>query len=99
MIVPAGLTASRIAIGTIWILIGIGVLAALAQLLMTWSFAQVPISTGSLLSLLARVCNVVLGVLLFKESLAIGEGIGSAPILLACAVVAVMGNEPIAVRC
>jgi drug/metabolite transporter (DMT)-like permease len=98
VIVPAGLNVSRIALGTIWILVGIGVLAAAAQLLMTWSFAHVPISTGSLLSLLTPVCNVILGVLLFKETLTIGEGIGSALILLACAAVAVLGKEPIAVR-
>jgi drug/metabolite transporter (DMT)-like permease len=98
VIIPAGLNASRITIGNLWILIGIGVVAAGAQLLLTWSFAHVPISTGSLLSLLAPVCNVILGVLLFNESLTIGEGIGSALVLLACAVVAVLGKEPIALR-
>ena len=98
VLVPAGLNTSKIVFGTIWILIGVGVLAALAQLLMTWSFAHIQISTGSLLSLLTPVCNVVFGVLLFKESLTIGEGIGSALILVACIVVAALGKEPIAVR-
>ncbi|UCF96690.1 MAG: DMT family transporter [Spirochaetaceae bacterium] len=98
VLVPAGLTASKIGLGIVWIMVGVGALATLAQLLMTWSFAHVPISTGSLLSLLTPVCNVILGVLLFKETLTTGEAIGSALILLACAVVAVLGKEPIAVR-
>lgn len=98
VLVPAGLTTSRITMGTIWILIGVGVLATLAQLLMTWSFAHVPISTGSLLSLLTPVCNVILGFLLFKESLTLPEVIGTVLILLTCTVVAALGKEPIAVR-
>jgi drug/metabolite transporter (DMT)-like permease len=98
VLVPAGLTTSKIAMGTIWILIGVGVLATLAQLLMTWSFAHVPISTGSLLSLLTPVSNVILGFFLFKESLTLPEVIGTVLILLTCSVVAALGKEPIAVR-
>jgi drug/metabolite transporter (DMT)-like permease len=65
---------------------------------MTWSFAHVPISTGSLLSLLTPIFNVILGVILFKESLTLPEVTGTVLILLTCIVVAVLGKEPIAVR-
>jgi drug/metabolite transporter (DMT)-like permease len=98
VLVPANLSSSRIGFSTIVILIGIGVLATLAQLLMTWSFAHIPISTGSLLSLLTPILNVILGVLLFKESLTLPEAIGTVLILLSCTVVAALGKEPIAVR-
>jgi drug/metabolite transporter (DMT)-like permease len=98
VLVPAGLNASKIVFGTIWILIGVGVLATVAQLLMTWSFAHIPISTGSLLSLLTPICNVILGILLFKESLTLPEAVGTMLILLTCIVVAALGKEPIAVR-
>jgi drug/metabolite transporter (DMT)-like permease len=98
VLIPANLTSSRIGFSTILILIGIGVLATLAQLLMTWSFAHVPISTGSLLSLLTPIFNVILGVILFKESLTLPEVTGTTLILLTCIVVAVLGKEPIAVR-
>jgi drug/metabolite transporter (DMT)-like permease len=98
VLVPAGLHSTELALGTIWILIGLGVVATAAQLLMTWSFAYVSVSSGSLLSLLTPVCNVFLGVLVFRESLTVLESIGSALILLSCAIVAILGKEPIAVR-
>jgi drug/metabolite transporter (DMT)-like permease len=98
VLVPGSLASSRIGFSTVLILIGIGGLATLAQLLMTWSFAHIPISTGSLLSLLTPIFNVILGVLLFEESLTLPEIIGMVLILLACAIVAALGKEPIAIR-
>ena len=43
------------------ILLAIGLVAAAAQLLMTWSYGRVDIATGSLLSMLAPVINVGIG--------------------------------------
>jgi drug/metabolite transporter (DMT)-like permease len=98
VLVPATLGSARIALSTVLILIGIGLLATVAQLLMTWSFAYVTIASGSLLSLLTPTLNVVLGVFLFRESLTVLEAIGTGLILISCLGVAVFGREPIAVR-
>ena len=98
VVVPANLVSAPVHFGIILILIGVGVLSTVSQLLMTWSFAYLPISTGSLLSLLTPICNVILGVILFKESLSLSEIIGTVLILSACLVVAALGKEPIAAR-
>jgi drug/metabolite transporter (DMT)-like permease len=91
--VPANLTPIEIGwIGGI-ILVSIGLVATAAQLLMTWSFAFVPIATGSLLGMLTPVFNVFLGLTLFGERMGVGELTGTALILLACVGVVVWGRE------
>ena len=51
------------------ILAGIGILATLAQLLMTRAYRDVPAAEGSLLAFLVPVINSVLGVIVFGERL------------------------------
>ncbi len=71
------------------LLLALGLVAAGAQLLMTWSYGRVDIATGSLLGMLAPVINVVVGVLAFRESLGGVEAVGAAIVLTACVAVMV----------
>jgi drug/metabolite transporter (DMT)-like permease len=73
----------------VWIvLLGIGVLATVAQLLMTSAYRHVPATEGSLLGFLTPVLNAVLGVAIFGESFRKLALIGSLVVLAACAYVA-----------
>jgi drug/metabolite transporter (DMT)-like permease len=71
------------------ILLGIGLVAAAAQLLMTWSYGRVEIAAGSLLSMLTPVINIGIGVLAFRETFGPVEAVGAAIVLAACAAVMV----------
>jgi len=71
------------------ILLGIGLVAAAAQLLMTWSYGRVEIATGSLLGMLTPVINIAIGVLAFRERFGPVEAGGAAIVLLACVAVMV----------
>ncbi len=70
------------------ILLGIGLIATIAQLTMTWAYKHVPATEGSLLAFLTPVLNVLLGVLVFGEKLQATTLLGSALVLLCCAYVA-----------
>ncbi|MCX7029324.1 MAG: DMT family transporter [Spirochaetes bacterium] len=74
------------------LLLGIGLAATAAQLLMTWSYGRVDIATGSLLGVLAPVINVGVGVLAFRETFGPVEAVGAAVVLAACAAVVVPGG-------
>jgi drug/metabolite transporter (DMT)-like permease len=71
------------------ILLAIGLAAAGAQLLMTWSFGRVEVATGSLLGMLTPVINIGIGVLFFRERFSPVEAVGAAIVLAACAAVMV----------
>jgi drug/metabolite transporter (DMT)-like permease len=72
-----------------WIvLVGVGVLATAAQLLMTWAYKHVPATEGSLLGFLVPVLNVLLGVLVYGERMRPTILAGSLLVLAACAYVA-----------
>jgi drug/metabolite transporter (DMT)-like permease len=75
--------------GTEWlILAGIGVVATVAQLAMTWAYKHVPATEGSLLAFLTPVLNVLLGVLVFGEQMHLSTIAGSALVLLCCGYIA-----------
>jgi drug/metabolite transporter (DMT)-like permease len=74
------------------LLLALGLVAAGAQLLMTWSYGRVDIATGSLIGLLAPVISVAVGVLAFRESLGAVEAVGAAIVLAACVTVMVPGR-------
>ena len=67
------------------LLLGIGLLAAAGQLLMTYAFKHVGGAEGALLGMLTPVGNVVLGVLVFREALTGRMILGGAVVLAACA--------------
>jgi drug/metabolite transporter (DMT)-like permease len=71
------------------LLLALGLVAAAAQLAMTWSYGRVDVATGSLLGMLAPVINVAVGVLAFRETLAPVEALGAAVVLVACVAVMV----------
>lgn len=66
------------------LLLAIGLTAAAGQLLMTWSYKHVDVSTGSLLGTLVPVINIGAGVLFFGESFAPLELAGATLTLTAC---------------
>ena len=58
------------------ILVCIGLTAAAAQLMMTYAYRQVKVSTGSLIGMLVPVCNVILGITIFSEEISLRVVIG-----------------------
>ncbi len=70
------------------LLVGIGIVATAAQLVMTWAFKHVSATEGSLLAFLTPVLNVILGVIVFGEQMKISTLAGSGIVLLCCAYVA-----------
>ena len=73
----------------IWlVLAGIGILATVAQLLMTRAYRDVPATEGSLLAFLVPVVNSILGILVFGERMQPLTIAGALVVLAACAYVA-----------
>lgn len=70
------------------ILLGIGVVATVAQLTMTWAYKHVSATEGSLMAFLTPVLNVALGVIVFGEHMEASTILGSAVVLLCCGYVA-----------
>ncbi|MEN6643863.1 MAG: DMT family transporter [Armatimonadia bacterium] len=70
-------------------LVGIGLLAAVGQLAMTYAYKHTGATQGSLLSLVTPVLSALMGVLYFHEAYNAGFVIGSALILGACGYMAV----------
>jgi drug/metabolite transporter (DMT)-like permease len=86
-LVPAASRPAAFSPALALLLLAIGLSAAGAQLLMTWSFASVDIATGSLLGMLTPVINVGIGVLAFGEGMDPVEAVGAAVVLAACVAV------------
>jgi len=70
------------------VLAGIGILATVAQLLMTRAYRNVPATEGSLLAFIVPVVNSILGVLVFGEQMQPMTIAGALVVLAACAYVA-----------
>jgi drug/metabolite transporter (DMT)-like permease len=70
------------------ILLGIGIVATVAQLTMTWAYKHVSATEGSLMAFLTPVLNVFLGVIVFGEHMGALTVVGSAIVLLCCGYVA-----------
>jgi drug/metabolite transporter (DMT)-like permease len=70
------------------ILLALGIFATAAQLTMTWAYKHVRATEGSLLAFLVPVLNVILGVIVFGESMHLSTVIGSVIVLLCCGYVA-----------
>lgn len=84
VIIPANQSVAVLPLTTALILVAIGLLAAFGQLLMTWSFKHVEVTSGSLIGMLCPVLNVLFGVTLFGEQLTVMNGVGMGLVLLAC---------------
>jgi drug/metabolite transporter (DMT)-like permease len=73
----------------LWILLAlIGVLATASQLVMTYAYKHVPATEGSILSFITPVVNVILGVILFGETMHPLAIAGSCVVLGGCVYVA-----------
>ncbi len=66
------------------ILIGLGVISAIGQLVMTEGYKFVPVSRGSSMHMMVPVLNILIGYLVFNESLTIKELIGAGMVVMAC---------------
>ncbi len=69
-------------------LLGVGLFATAAQLLMTWAYKHVPATEGSLLAFLVPVLNVLLGVIVFGETMQPATIAGSLLVFASCMYVA-----------
>ena len=83
-LLPAHAVSSPIGWGAAVLLLAIGLSAAVGQLLMTWSYKHVDVSTGSLLGTMVPVINILAGILLFGEGFQPVEIVGALVTLAAC---------------
>jgi drug/metabolite transporter (DMT)-like permease len=67
----------------------IGLLATAGQLLMTYAFQHVTVSSGSLLMMLAPALNILAGILFFREPVTALSLVGIAAVLAGCTYVVV----------
>jgi drug/metabolite transporter (DMT)-like permease len=93
-LLPAHAAASSVGWGSGFLLLAIGLTAALAQLMMTWSYKHVDISTGSLLGTMVPVVNVAAGIFLFGESFRPLEIAGALITLSACFLLVLIKMNP-----
>lgn len=87
MLIPANLMPAAIGIGGGFILLGIGVTAAIGQLLMTYSYKALPVSQGSIIMLVTPVTNIVIGMAAFGESITPVTGLGMLLVLASCTLI------------
>lgn len=86
-VVPANVVADAGGMSEGMLLLAIGVVAAVAQLLMTEGYRHVTVTTGALLNMLVPVFNFVLAIAVFRESFNTIEMMGSALVLVSCVLV------------
>lgn len=84
IILPAHAFPVPVGWGPAVLLLAIGLTAAAGQILMTWSYKHVDVSTGSLLGTLVPILNLAAGVAFFRESFTPAEAAGAGITLLAC---------------
>jgi drug/metabolite transporter (DMT)-like permease len=89
MLIPANIVPAAIGIPGGFVLLGIGVSAAIGQLLMTYSFKALSVSQGSVIALVTPVINIGVGVLVFNETLTLLSGLGMFLVLAACTLIAI----------
>ncbi|MDO9465083.1 MAG: DMT family transporter [bacterium] len=94
VVIPANLIPCSVGISGGILLLGIGITAAIGQLLMTYGYKDLSVSTGSLLSMLVPVFNIPLGILLFNEKVSAYMLIGSALVLTSCVYMILKRNIP-----
>ena len=69
------------------ILLAIGIAASGGQLMMTYAYRHLPVSTGSLIGMLVPVCNVAIGVIVFNETISTRGITGILIVLISCSLV------------
>ncbi|HCU68520.1 MAG TPA: hypothetical protein DGF30_04695 [Desulfomicrobium sp.] len=84
MLIPANVLPSDIGIGGGFILLGIGVTAAIGQLLMTYSYKALSASQGSVIALVTPVANIAIGMAVFGETVTTVSAAGMVLVLTSC---------------
>ena len=87
MLIPANLVPAAIGISGGFILLGIGVSAAVGQILMTYSYKALSVSQGSVIALVTPVANILIGVAAFGETVTPVNGLGMFLVLAACTLI------------
>ena len=87
LIVPASVRTCVIGYSGVVVLLGIGVTAAVSQLLMTKGYDYLSVMTGSLLGMLAPALSYLVGMMVFSEAISVRSVVGSVIVLGSCAVV------------
>ncbi len=85
--IPASVTPTEIGYWGGAVLIMIGLVAAAAQLTMTWAFGHTTVATGSLLGMLAPVFNIPIGMIVFSEEVSGRAVAGIVIVLVSCALI------------
>lgn len=67
-----------------FILIGIGIVSAIGQLIMTEGYRYVSVSKGSTMHMLVPVLNIIIGYFVFNEIFSPKELIGASLVIVAC---------------
>lgn len=78
-------------------LLSIGLIATVAQIMMTWAYGKIDVSTGSLLSMLMSAFNVIIGLAFFHEAQnAIGI-VGMFVVIISCAGIVFINRRAVSV--
>ena len=86
-VVPANIAADTGGMSEGVLLLSIGVVAAVAQLLMTEAYRHLTVTTGALLNMLVPVFNFVLAIAVFREPFNFMEMTGAALVMASCVLV------------
>ncbi len=87
VIIPANVEGVSLGYAGGLMLLGIGVVAATAQLLMTEGYRHLTVTTGSLLSMSVPVLNFLLGIVVFKEKFSAAGIVGAVVVMASCTAV------------
>ena len=93
VVIPANLVPCSIGYLGGAILLGIGLAATAAQLLMTAGYRYTSVSVGSLLCMILPVFNFFIGVLVFHEPMPLRAIVGSIIVIVSCALVIMIQNH------
>jgi len=93
MVVPANVVPCSIGYVGGVILLGVGVTAAIGQLLMIEGYRHTSVTAGSLLGMTLPVFNFLVGVLFFREHMPVNCIVGSVFVIISCLLVVVGKNN------
>lgn len=89
VLVPANVSGAALGYEGGLLLIGIGVVAAVAQLLMTEGYRHLSVTTASLLAMLTPVLSLLVGLTVFREPMNAQAITGALVVMASCALVIV----------
>lgn len=87
VLIPANTVPVSIGISGGFVLLAIGITATMGQLLMTYSYKFLPVSTGSIYAMLTPVCNIIAGIIIFDEEINLTMGTGMFLVLMSCTLI------------